>query len=145
MLPHQTTCSFQHAKLDTNNANKAKVFEAYLVRQGRDEFINLAAQIGYDGNNIAYVFYEIQIRKLLAESSCEERKLEILWSLCLGQSRETVNLFIASMRCLSTPQRIEKALDRLRQRFGVSGGLTWELQIISIRHESKVVFTSASP
>ena len=48
------------------------------------------------------------------------------------------------MRCLSTPQRIETALDRLRQRYGVSGGLTSEPQIISIRHGPKVVFTSAS-
>ena len=47
------------------------------------------------------------------------------------------------MRCLSTPQRIENALDRLRQRHGVSGALTTEPQIISIRHGPKVVFTSA--
>ena len=47
------------------------------------------------------------------------------------------------MRCLPTPQRIEKAHDRLRERYGVSGGLTSESQIISIRHGPKVVFTSA--
>ena len=136
--------SLQHAKLDTNTADNTKVFEAYLERQGRNEFINLAAQIGYDGNNIAYVFYENQIRKLMAESPCDERKLEILRASCLGQPRKMVNLFIAPMRCLSTPQRIEKALDRLRQRYGVSGGLTSEPQIISIRHGPMVVFTSAS-
>ena len=149
VLPSQTAfpvsgASLQHAKLDTNSADNTKVFEAYLERQGRNEFINLAAQIGYDGNNIAYVFYENQIRKLMAESPCDERKLEILRASCLGQPREMVNLFIAPMRCLSTPQRIEKALDRLRQRYGVSGGLTSEPQIISIRHGPKVVFTSAS-
>ena len=149
VLPSQTAfpvsgASLQHAKLDTNSADNTKVFEAYLERQGRNEFINLAAQIGYDGNNIAYVFYENQICKLMAESPCDERKLEILRASCLGQPREMVNLFIAPMRCLSTPQRIEKALDRLRQRYGVSGGLTSEPQIISIRHGPKVVFTSAS-
>ena len=80
----------------------------------------------------------------MAESPCDERKLEILQASCLGQPREMVNLFIAPMKCLSTPQRIEKTLDRLRQRYGVSGGLTSEPQIISIRHGPKVVFTSAS-
>ena len=83
VLPSQTAfpvsgASLQHAKLDTNSADNTRVFEAYLERQGRNEFINLAAQIGYDGNNIAYVFYENQIRKLMAESPCDERKLEIL-------------------------------------------------------------------
>ena len=39
-------------------------FEAYLERQGRNEFINLASQIAYDGTNLAFVFYENQIRKL---------------------------------------------------------------------------------
>ena len=139
VLPSQTAfpvsgASLQHAKLDTYTADNSKVFEAYFERQGRNEFINLAAQIGYDGNNIAYVFYENQVRKLMAESPCDERKLEILRASCLDQPREMVNLFIAPMRCSSTPQRIEKALDRLRQRYGVSGGLTSEPQIISIRH-----------
>ena len=36
-------------------------FEAYLERQGRNEFINLASQIAYDGTNIAFVFYENQM------------------------------------------------------------------------------------
>ena len=62
VLPSQTAfpvsgASLQHLKLDTNTADHTKVFEAYLERQGRNDFINLAAQIGYDGNNIAYVFY----------------------------------------------------------------------------------------
>ena len=39
----------------------------YLERQGRNEFINLASQIAYNGNNLAFVFYENQIRKLMNE------------------------------------------------------------------------------
>ena len=46
----------------------------YLECQGRNEFINLAAQIGYDGRNIAFVFYENQIRKLMSVSTCDERE-----------------------------------------------------------------------
>ena len=40
----------------------------YLDRQGRNEYITLASQIAYDGNNIAFVFYENQIRRLMEES-----------------------------------------------------------------------------
>ena len=50
-----------------------------------------------------------------------------------------VNLFLAPMKSLSTSERIEKALDRLRQRYGVSGGLTTEPEIIDIRHLHKDV------
>ena len=64
--------------------------------------MNLASQIGYDGHNIAFIFYENQIRALMAESPCQERRLEILRASCSGQPREIVNLFLAPMRNLST-------------------------------------------
>ena len=44
---------------------------------------------------------------------------------------------------MSTVQRIEKALDCLRQRYGVSGGLTTEPQIIDIHLGPRVVFNIA--
>ena len=47
------------------------------------------------------------------------------------------------MKYLFTPQRIERALDRLQQRYGVYGGLTSEPQISNIRHGPKLVFISA--
>ena len=55
-----------------------------------------------------------------------------------------VNLFLAPMKNMSTSQRIEKALGRLRQRYGVSGGLTSEQKIIEIRNGPRVVFNVAS-
>ena len=97
-------------------SSEKSLFKEYLDRQGRNEYINLASQIGYDGHNIAFVFYENQIRKLMSESPCNERRLEILRASCTGQPREIVNLFLAPMKSLSTSERIEKALDRLRQR-----------------------------
>jgi len=130
-----------------NNAAKISndsVFKAYLDRQGRNEYINLAAQIGYNGTNNAFVFFENQIRKLMDEGPCDERKLEVLRAVCTGQPREMVNLFLAPMKSISTLERIEKALDRLRQRYDVSGGLTSEPQIISIRHGPKIVFNVTS-
>ena len=45
---------------------------------------------------------------------------------------------------MSTSQRIEKALDRLRQRYGVSNGLTTEPKIIAIRNGPKVTFNVTS-
>ena len=80
----------------------------------------------------------------MSESPRNERRLEILRASCTGQPREMVNLFLAPMKSLSTSERIEKALDRLRQSYGVSGGLTTEPEILDIRHGSKVVFNVSS-
>ena len=111
----------------------------YLERQGRNEYINLASQIGYDGTNSAFIFYENRIRRLMDESPYDDRKLEVLRASCTGQPREMVNLFCVPMKNVSTSTRIEKALDRLRQRYGVSGGLTSEPKIIAIRNGPKVL------
>ena len=83
----------------------------------------------------------------MSESLCSERRLEILRASCTGPPREMVNLFLGPMKSLFTSERIEKALDRLRQRHGVSRGLTNELQIIiiNIRRGSKVVFLMFRP
>ena len=48
------------------------------------------------------------------------------------------------MKNMSSFRRIEKALDRLRQRYGVSGGLTSEPKVMAVRNGPKVSFTSTS-
>ena len=122
----------QNESLDTRRLTSGSLnsnelaFHAYLERQGRNEYINLASQIGYNGNNIAFVFYENQIRRLMDESPYDERRLEVLRASCTGQPREMVNLFCVPLKNMDTSTRIEKALERLRQRYGVSGGLTTE-------------------
>ena len=68
----------------------------------------------------------------------------MLRASCVDQPREIVNLFLAPMKNMSTSQRIEKALDRLRQRYGVSNGLTTEPKIIAIRNGPKVTFNVTS-
>ena len=55
-----------------------------------------------------------------------------------------VNLFCAPIKSMTTAQRIEKALDRLRQRYGVSSGLKSEPKVIAVRHGAKVNFTASS-
>ena len=134
----------QQVTLNAAAASSNSVFKKYLERQGRNEFINLAAQIGYDERIIAFMFYKKQIRKLMSESTCDERKLEALKASCSGQPREMVNLFLAPMKNMSTSQRIEKAIDRLHQRYGVFGGLTTKPQIIAIRNDPKVISNSVS-
>ena len=100
----------------------------YLDRQGRNKFINLASQIGYDGKNIAFVLYENQIRQLMSENSFVDCRLEVFQASCVGQPREMINLFCAFMKSMGTSQQIKKALDWLSQRYGVSGGFTLELK-----------------
>ena len=116
----------------------------YLDRQGRNEYINLASQIAYDGRNMAFVFFENQIRRLMDESPYPDRRFEVLRASCVGQPREMVNLFFAPMRAMSTAQRVEKALARLRERYGVPGGLTSEPKVMEIRYGPKITFNTAS-
>ena len=87
------------------------VVHNYLERQGRNEYINLASQINYNGSNIAFVFYENQIRKLMEELPFGERRLEVLRASCVGEPREMVNLFFAPFKNMTTTQqRIDRAL-----------------------------------
>ena len=69
-------------------AHGEPALRAYIERQDRNEFINLASQIGYDGRNIDFVFYENQIRRLMHESPYDERRLEVLRASCIGQPRK---------------------------------------------------------
>ena len=84
------------------------IMQTYLERQGRNEYVNLASQIAYNGTNLAFVFYENQIRRLMDESPYPERRFEVLRASCVGQPREMVNLYFAPMKSLSTSQRIER-------------------------------------
>ena len=100
--------------------------------------------MGYDGSSLAFVFYKNQVRRLMNESLYDERRLEVLRASRIGQPRGMINLFCAPMRGMTTAQRIEKALSRFCQRYGVTGGLTSEPKIIAIRHGPEVSHTSAS-
>jgi len=48
------------------------------------------------------------------------------------------------MKNLSTSERIEKAVSRLRQRYGVTAGFTSESKVKAVRHGPKVSFNSPS-
>ena len=72
-------------------SNESTILQTYLDRHGRIEYVNLDSQIAYDGANLAFVFYENQIRRLIDESPYPERRFEVLRASCVGQPREMVN------------------------------------------------------
>ena len=55
-----------------------------------------------------------------------------------------MNLFFAPMKAMTTSQRIEKALARLKERYGVPAGLTSEPKVREIRHDPSISFNTAS-
>ena len=77
----------------------------------------------------------------MEESPCQNKRLEVLRASCIGQPREMINLFFGPMRNMPTDRRIERALDRLRERYGVSGGFVTEPEVIKIRTGPKFVHT----
>ena len=79
----------------------------------------------------------------MVESPHEERRLEVLRASCIKQPRETVNLFFAPFKSMSTSERIELALDWLRQRYSVSGFLSAP-KVLEIRNGAKVTHTVSS-
>ena len=127
-----------------SESNPNAALNAYLKRQGRNEYINLATQVGYDGANIAFVFFKNQVRRLMNDSPYDERKLEVLRAACVGQPREMVNLFCASMKSMTSAQHIENALDRLPSALRCVEWLTSEPKVIAIPHGAKVNFTASS-
>ena len=132
-----------HEKTSNSRPNDMNSL-TYLDQLGRNEYTTLASQISYDGSNIAFVFYENQIRRLMNENPYEERRLEVLRTSCVGQLREMVNLFCVPFKNMTTTQRIKKTLDRLCQRYGVPGGLISKPKVKAVRYGPKVAFTSAS-
>ena len=77
----------------------------------------------------------------------KKKRKETFRASCVEKSREMVTHFCAPMKSMTTSQRIEKAVDRLgqrygvidyclrlRQRYSVSGGLTFEPNVIAICH-----------
>ena len=79
------------------------------------------------------------------EISHPERRLEVLRASYVGQPREMVNLFFAPMKAMTTSQRIEKALARLRERCSVpGGGLTSEPKVMKIRYGPTISFNASS-
>ena len=74
----------------------------------------------------------------MEESPHQDRRLEVLRASCVGQPHEMINLFFAPFKSMTTEQRIDRALDRLRQIYGVSDGFLSEPKVLEIRKSSKI-------
>ena len=136
--------SFRSSVVSTKCRFDQVSFRSSIVSIKCRSTVNLASLIGYNGGNIAFVFYKSQVRKFMRESTCSERNLEILRASCVGQPRELENLVFAAMKNLSTSKRVEKAIARLHERYGVLGGLITEPEIVGILAASRVAHTVAS-
>ena len=80
----------------------------------------------------------------MEESPFGERRLEVLRASCVGEPREMVNLFFAPFKNMTTQQRIDRALKRLRQRYGVPSGFVSEPKVAEVRNGPKVTHTVSS-
>ena len=58
--------------------SESALLQTYLDRQGKNEYVNLVSPIVYDGANLAFVFYENQIRRFVNESPYHEQRFEVL-------------------------------------------------------------------
>ena len=80
----------------------------------------------------------------MAESPFGERRLEVLRASCVGEPWEMVNLFFAQFKNMTTQQRIDRAWERLRQRYGVPSGFVSEPKVAEVLNGPKVTRTVLS-
>ena len=98
-----------------------------------------------------------QICRLIEGSPHQDQWLEISRATCVSQPREMINLFFAPFKSMTTEQRMDRldrigmdrygydrALDRLRQRYGVSSGFLSEPKVLEIPKGSKITHSITS-
>lgn len=110
---------------------------SYGSRQTHRDLLKVAGEIRWNGENLPFVFFENQIRDMIRD--CHNgNPLEILRAACQGVPREIVSQLNYPMPGLSEDQRIEKAIARLRLRFGAINGFLSERKIQDIRRSPKI-------
>ena len=88
----------------------------------RKDFLDEAVLIGYDGTNMPYVMFYNQIMNLLNRCYFSDRKLALLRAPCVRMAAQTVAVVISDTHGFKDDIKTNMALNRLAQRFGVSGG-----------------------
>ena len=68
----------------------------------------------------------------MEESPFGERRLEVLRASCVGEPWEMVKLFFAPFKKMTTQQRIDRALERLRRRYRVPSGFVSEPKVAEV-------------
>ena len=97
--------------------------------RSRKDFLDEAVLIVYDGTNMPYVMFYNQIINLLARCPYSDRKLPLLRAACLHTAAQTIAVVISDTPGFDNDAKINMALNRLSQRFGVHGGFVKEPKV----------------
>ena len=88
----------------------------------RKDFLDEAVLICYDGTNMPYIMFYNQISNLMDRCTYPDRKLALLRASCVRSASQTIAVVISDTPGLKDDVKVNMALNRLRQRFGISGG-----------------------
>ena len=108
----------------------------------RKDFLDEAVLIGYDGTNMPYIMFYYQIMNLLNRCYYSDRKLALLRAACVRTAAQTIAVVISDTPGFKDDIKINMILNRLAQRFGVSGGFLNEPEVRKIGNAPKISNTS---
>ena len=123
---------------------KQEMIQDHESLRSRKDFLDEAVLIGYEGTNMPYVMFYNQIMNLLARCSYSDRKLPLLRAACLHTAAQTIAVVISDTPGFDDDAKINMALNRLSQRFGVHDGFVNEPEVQKIRNGPKMSSTSAA-
>ena len=123
---------------------KQEMIQDHESLRSRKDFLDEAILIGYDGTNMPYVMFYNQIMNLLARCPYSNKKLPLLRAACLNTAAQTIAVVISDTPGFDDDAKINMALNRLLQRFGVHGGFVNEPEVQKIRNGPKMSSTSAA-
>ena len=96
--------------------------------------MNLAFHMEYEGVNMVFVFYKIRFSVLCMKVHTLSNPSS--FKTCWSTKEDT--------KVMTMSTQIEKTFVRLKERYGVPGGLTSEPKVMNIRHGQKISFNVAS-
>ena len=123
---------------------KQEMIQDHESLRSRKDFLDEAVLIGYDETNMPYVMFYNQIMNLLARCPYSDRKLPLLRAACLHTAAQTIAVVISNIPGFDDDAKINMALNRLSQRFGVHGGFVNEPEVQKIRNGPKMSSTTAA-
>ena len=108
----------------------------------RKDFLNEALLIGYDGTNIPCIMFYNQITNLLNRCYYSHRKLASLRAACVRTAAQTIAVVISYTPGFKDDIKINMALNRWAQRFGVTGVFFNEIEVRKLCNAPKMSNTS---
>ena len=108
----------------------------------RKDFLDEAVLIGYDGTNMSCIMFYNKIMNLLIRCYNSDRRLALLRAACVRTAAQTIAVVISDTPGFKDNIKINMALNRLAQRFGVSGSFLNEPEVRKICNAPKMSTTS---